>query len=232
MEASRAAHAAGLAPRVVHFGEGVLVLDFIEGRPLAAEDFRARLPDLAALIARAHAAMGRRLRGEAGAFWAFHVIRDYLDALGQAGAALQGGRLPGLVGALEAAQIPLPLVFGHHDLLPANVLDDGRRLWLIDWEYAGFGTAMFDLANLADNGGFDAGEDQRLLELYFGRPPETTTLRAFAAMKVASALREALWAMISQIHLAAPGADYAAYAKDCFAKFETAQAAYINHYGS
>ena len=64
-EASRAAHAAGLAPRVAHFGEGVLVLEFIEGRPLTAEDFRARLPEVAALIGRAHAQMGRRVRGEA-----------------------------------------------------------------------------------------------------------------------------------------------------------------------
>ena len=132
---------------------------------------------------------------------------------------------------LEAAQVPLPIVFGHHDLLPGNVLDDGRRLWLIDWEYAGFGTAMFDLANLADNGGFDAGEENTLLQLYFGRAPEAATLRAFAAMKVASALREALWAMISEIHLRAPGADYAAYARDCLAKFETARAAYLNTYG-
>jgi aminoglycoside phosphotransferase (APT) family kinase protein len=56
------------------------------------------------------------------------------------------------VDALEAAQAPLPMVFGHHDLLPGNFIDDGKRLWLIDWEYAGFGTAMFDLANLATNG--------------------------------------------------------------------------------
>ncbi len=85
MEASRAAHAAGLAPRVVHFSQGVLVLDFIEGRSFAAEDFRARLADVVALVAEAHARMGRRVRGEAAAFWAFHVIRDYLDALAQAG---------------------------------------------------------------------------------------------------------------------------------------------------
>ena len=49
---------------------------------------------------------------------------------------------------LEAMQMPLPIVFGHHDLLPGNFLDDGNRLWLIDWEYGAFGTAMFDLANL------------------------------------------------------------------------------------
>ena len=50
--------------------------------------------------------------------------------------------------------MPLPIIFGHHDLLPTNFMDDGKRLWLIDWEYGGFGTAMFDLANIASNNQF------------------------------------------------------------------------------
>ena len=65
--------------------------------------------------------------------------------------------------------MPLPIVFGHHDLLPGNFIDDGKRLWLIDWEYGGFGTAMFDLANLAANGSFSPADDRLLVEAYFGR---------------------------------------------------------------
>ncbi len=74
-------------------------------------------------------------------FWPFHVIRDYARQLA---ASRHAAALPGylaLAAELEAAQMPLPIVFGHHDLLPANILDDGARLWLIDFEYAGFGTA-------------------------------------------------------------------------------------------
>ena len=52
--------------------------------------------------------------------------------------------------------MPLPIVFGHHDVLPTNFMDDGQRLWLIDWEYGAFGTAMFDLASIAANNSFDA----------------------------------------------------------------------------
>ena len=59
---------------------------------------------------------------------------------------------------LEQAQVALPIVFGHNDLLPANFLDDGNRLWLIDFEYAGFSTAMFDLAGAASNAGMSADE--------------------------------------------------------------------------
>jgi len=55
--------------------------------------------------------------------------------------------------------------------------------------------------------------------------------RAFAAMKLASALREMLWAMVSELHLAAPGVDYAAYAAECRTKFERARQAYSERHG-
>ena len=41
---------------------------------------------------------------------------------------------------------PIDLVFGHNDLLPANLLDDGSRMWLVDWDYAGWNSPLFDLA--------------------------------------------------------------------------------------
>ena len=89
------------------------------------------------------------------------MLRDYAAALTSAG----HRNRPLIAGwmraaeRLEAAQVPLPIVFGHHDLLPTNFLDDGRRLWLIDWEYGAFGTAMFDLANIAANASFGRAED-------------------------------------------------------------------------
>ena len=126
----------------------------------------------------------------------------------------------------------LPIVFGHHDLLAGNFLDDGKRLWLIDWEYGGFGTAMFDLANLAANGAFSADDDRNLLESYFRNPVQDGIWRSFDAMKVASALREAAWAMVSAHHLAAPGADYAAHAADYVARTGTALAHYVETHGS
>ena len=46
---------------------------------------------------------------------------------------------------------PIEVVFGHNDLLAANFIDDGHRLWLVDWEYAGFNSPLFDLGGLASN---------------------------------------------------------------------------------
>jgi thiamine kinase-like enzyme len=114
--------------------------------------------------------------------------------------------------------VPLPIVFGHHDLLPGNFIDDGRKVWLIDWEYGGFGTAMFDLANLSSNGAFGAAEDAALLDAYFEGRVGDDLRRAFAAMKAASALREALWAMVSDVHLKTPDVDYKAHARDYLAR--------------
>ena len=97
-------------------------------------------------------------------FWVFHVIRDYVRA------ANADPKYLALADELERRQVPLPIVFGHHDLLPGNFMDDGKRLWLIDWEYGAFGTPMFDLANLSSNGGFDAAQDEALLAAYFEGP--------------------------------------------------------------
>ena len=56
----------------------------------------------------------------------------------------------------------------HNDLLPANLIDDGQRLWLVDWEYAGAGHPLFDLANASANASFSDAQDRCLLEAYRG----------------------------------------------------------------
>jgi len=212
--ASRAAFEAGLSPEVIHVEPGITVLRFIEGRTLVEADMAANLPRLVPLLKTCHREVGRRLEGPANMFWVFHVIRDYVRA------ANADTKYLAIADALERRQVPLPIVFGHHDLLPANFLDDGKRLWLIDWEYGAFGTAMFDLANLSSNGEFDAAQDDALLAAYFEGPISPELRGAFTAMKAASALREALWAMVSDIHLKTPGVDYQAHAREYLRRFE------------
>jgi thiamine kinase-like enzyme len=204
--ASRAAFEAGLSPEVVHVEEGVTVLRFIAARTFTEADLRTDALRIVALLKTCHRDVARRLRGAANVFWPFHVIRDYVRLIdGDA-------RYLALAERLEAAQVPLPIVFGHNDLLPGNVMDDGQRLWLIDWEYAGFGTAMFELANLSSNGEFTAADDSALLGAYFEGKVDRGLHAAFTAMKAASLLREALWAMVSDVHLRMPGVDYKAHA--------------------
>jgi thiamine kinase-like enzyme len=212
--ASRAAFEAGLAPEIVHVEPGITVLRFIDGRTFGEADLAANLERLVPLLKTCHREVGRRLQGPANMFWVFHVIRDYVRAANADPVYLA------LADELERRQVPLPIVFGHHDLLPGNFLDDGRRLWLIDWEYGAFGTPMFDLANLSANGALDEAQDEALLAAYFEGAVDRELTTAFAAMKAASALREALWAMVSDIHLRTPGVDYQAHAREYLSRFE------------
>jgi thiamine kinase-like enzyme len=205
---SRAAFEAGLSPEVVHVEPGITVLRFIEGRTFAEADMRANIAGIVALLKTCHHKIGRKLRGPANAFWVFQVIYDYVRLIDADEKYLV------LSDKLEKTQVPLPMVFGHHDLLPGNVMDDGKRLWLIDWEYGGFGTALFDLANLSSNGSFSAPDDAALLDAYFGGKVTIELKAAFVAMKAASLLREALWAMVSDVHLKTPGVNYQAHAQE------------------
>jgi thiamine kinase-like enzyme len=212
--AAMAAFEAGLSPEIIHAERGITVLRFIDGRTFGEADMRANVGRLAALLGECHTKVARHVRGPANIFWVFHVIRDYVALIGA------DRRYLDVADRLEQAQAPLPIVFGHHDLLPGNLMDDGSRLWLIDWEYGGFGTAMFDLANLSSNGAFEAAHDGALLDAYFAGKADNALRRSFAAMKAASALREALWAMVSDVHLKTPGVDYKAHAKDYLERFE------------
>jgi thiamine kinase-like enzyme len=210
--ASVAGFEAGLSPEIIHVEPGIMVLRFIDGRTLGEDDLRADVGRLVPLLKDCHTKVGRHVCGPVNAFWVFHVIRDYV-------ALLDGDRrYLEWADRFEEAQVPLPIVFGHHDLLPGNFIDDGERLWLIDWEYGGFGTAMFDLANLSSNGNFDEADDMALLDAYFERKVGDDLRRAFLAMKAASALREALWALVSDVHLRTPGVDYKAHARDYLAR--------------
>lgn len=212
--ASKAAFEAGLSPEIIHAESGLTVLRFIDGRTFGEADMRSAVGRLAALLKECHTNVGRHVRGPANTFWVFHVIRDYVTLIGA------DSRYLAVADQLEQMQVPLPIVFGHHDLLPGNLMDDGKRLWLIDWEYGGFGTAMFDLANLSANGSYGPADDDVLLTAYFAGKADHALRRSFAAMKAASALREALWAMVSDVHLKTPGVDYKVHAADYLARFE------------
>ena len=219
--ASAAAHAAGLSPEVVHVEPGIMVMRFVEGRTFVEADLRANIDRLVPLLRTCHREVGAHLAGPPNFFWVFHVIRDYARTIEASGGPF-AAEIPSYLEAaraLEAAQAPMPVVFGHHDLLPGNVMDDGKRLWLIDWEYGGFGTAMFDLANLSANGNFDKAEDARLLDAYFEGEVTAEVRGSFRAMKAASALREAMWAMVSDLCLKIPGADYQAHAREYLRRF-------------
>ncbi len=229
LAASKAAFATGLSPKVVHSEAGILVLEYIPSKPLDATQVRdpKNLPGIIKLIKKCHIEIPQYLRGPALIFWVFHVLRDYGWTL-RSGQSTHLSKLPELLEAadrLEAASGPHQMVFGHNDLLPANIIDDGQRLWLVDWDYAGFNSPLFDLGGLASNNEFDETQEQYLLETYFDKPLDAGLWRRYQAMKCASLLRETMWSMISEIHSAIEF-DYGSYTQENLTRFEQAYDAF------
>ena len=230
---ARAAEAAGFGPAVEYAEPGVMVTEFLGAKTYGAEDVRANGERIARLMRDFHRQMPNHVSGAGFIFWVFHVIRDYARTL-RAGNSRMTPALPrylALADQLESVQAPLPIIFGHNDLLPANFLDDGEKLWLIDFEYAGFGTAMFDLAGIASNAGMPQADADVLLGAYLGHRPDEAVRRSFAAMQCASLLREAMWSMVSELYLDAPGADYVAYTGENLARLDAALDSYSSKYG-
>ncbi|MGH6933430.1 MAG: choline/ethanolamine kinase family protein, partial [Dongiaceae bacterium] len=140
--AARIAAEAGVNAPVLHFDEsdGLMLTEFIEG---AATMNSERFKDLGS-VARAAAAFrrihacGKRFASE---FELFQKMDEYLDYLGKKNARIPDGyaevqrEAEAVRAALNAH--PAKLVPCHCDPLAENFLDTGRRIYIIDWEYAG-----------------------------------------------------------------------------------------------
>jgi len=165
----RLAAQACLAPRVRYADpdDGVVISDFIEARSLALDYAGTRaglVVELAQAVRALHAIDG------------FPPLFDYLDGLDAlVGEAATSGVIP--VGAFDAwprlrevckRLTPQP-VSSHNDLNPGNLVYDGRRIWLVDWEAAFRADRYVDLAAIANTYAADRYDEALLLRTYFGR---------------------------------------------------------------
>lgn len=158
-----------LAPRLRYADpeDGVTISDWIEARSMAL-DYAGTRADLVVELAQAV----RVLHGVEG----FPPLVDYLDGLDAlVGQAARSGVVP--VGAFDAwARLrevcqrltPQP-ISSHNDLNPGNLVYDGRRVWLVDWEAAFRADRYVDLAAIANTWAADPAGEALLLRTYFGR---------------------------------------------------------------
>ena len=228
-----AAFGIGISPELVYHEPGILVVRFVEGRVFGEADVRDddNLQRIVALLNRFHHEMPQRFDEIPVMFWVFQVLRHYHNMLAQ-GQSTHAKRLPELaqIGReLEAAVGPVEIVFGHNDLLAANFIDDGEQIWLIDFDYAGFNSPLFDLSNLASNSELSPQQEQTMLENYFDVSPNRATLKSYHAMKCASLLRETLWSMVSELY-SQVDMDFADYTLKNLSRFESAYAEYSKTY--
>ncbi len=232
---SEAAARCGFSPDVLYREPGILVIRFVDGTVFREEDIRDPevLVRLTRLLKQFHRDMPRALNGYPILFWVFQVLRHYRNMLEQGNSPYRD-QVPGLMGIadrLEQDVGPVNLVFGHNDLLPANFIDDGSKIWLIDFDYAGFNSPLFDLSNLASNSQLDVEAERRMLGLYFDGEPGDRLWKSYNAMKCASLLRETMWSMVSEIY-SELDFDYAGYTRENDDRFRRAYQRYKQEFWS
>ena len=212
--ATEAAAAVGVGPEVVAFltVPPCLVTAFITGRQLDAAEVREHVGEVAAALRAFHAGPPLRTR-----FDAFAIVDAY-----HATAVAHGTQVPpafprliARVHDIRAAlthpeHAPVPC---HNDLLTANLLHDGDRVRIVDWEYAGVGDRFFDLGNLSVNNGFTEDDDERLIAAYFGEPCTSRRFAALRLMRIMSDFREGMWGVV-QTAISTLDFDFAAYADE------------------
>jgi len=221
LNSSIAAASLGIAPEVIYNNENLQVIKFIESKTLSDKDIKENIEDIILLIRKVHKEIPKKLNGQSFIFWVFHVIRHYSNYL-ENNKSKYSSMLSDLLiksQTLEEKSSPYEIVFGHNDLLAANFLDDGKRLWLIDWEYAGYNTPLFDLGGLSSNNNFNHKEEIFLLENYFENKINSHLLNQYNCLKCASLLRETMWSMVSEI-TSNIDFDYSNYTDENLLKFE------------
>ena len=219
LAATRAAAEVGVGPEVVDFvePEGWLVTRFVPGAIPRLETLRE--PEQLRRVARALRAFhqGPPLPGR---FDALEVVEAYRDTAVERGAVLPAAfaaahELARRIAALRAEQPPRPC---HNDLLNANFIDDGERLVIVDWEYAGMGDPFFDLANFSINHELDAEGRAVLLAAYAG-DAHAAGLAALDLMRFMSDFREAMWGVVQGV-VSELDFDFGAYAAEHFERME------------
>jgi len=220
----QAAAEVSVSPAVVHYEEGVLVSRCIEAQTLTNEDVcrDAIVERLAATVRQLHDAR-HQLTGEMLYFCPFQTVRTYVETARRLKAELPRDidSLLEDAGLLSRGMAAFHPTLCHNDLLAANIMDDGQRLWLIDWEYAAIGNPLFDLASISANCGLPDELEARLLEVYSGAF-DHEELHQVHVLKTVSLLREALWAVIQTV-MSDIDFDYTQYARDNFSAYKASR---------
>ena len=216
--ATVAAAGVGVGPEVTAFirPEGYLVTRFIVGSPV--DDEAVHRPDT---IRRIADAIRRVHDGPAipGLFIPLRIVEAYRALSVARGVAIPPEYdLASAIGRrIELALLsdPVELRPCHNDLLNANFIDDGERIRIVDWEYAGMGDPFFDLGNVSINHGLRPAEDAILLEAYDGGPPRPERFARLQLMRIVSDFREAMWGVLQQ-GISTLDVDFVAYAQEHF----------------
>jgi len=203
---TKAAAEAGVAPKVLYYLPEycVMVLEFLEGKTMSKDSLN--MPGMSIRMAEAIKKLhgGPRFLTD---FNMFRLTEYYLDLCKEREIPIPDGyleRMP-IVERIERAMSvhPLDTVPCNNDLLAENYLDDGRQLWLIDYEYSGNNDPTFELGNTCQEMQFSDEQISEVCSAYFGN----ASAELIARMKLNMVMSDVGWglwaaiqAKISTIH--------------------------------
>ena len=202
---AEAAATTGVSPPILEYLEdwSVMVLGFIDGETMSADRLReASMPDrITASLHRLHG--GPRFLHD---FDMFRITEHYLGVVAEHDVRIPDGFLDRMETVADIERVLAvnlqPSVPCHNDLLAENYIDDGRQLWIIDFEYSGNDDPCFELGDTAQECGYDVEQKAALCAAYFGRedPVQLARMELYAMMAdVGWTLWAAIQAQISTI---------------------------------
>ncbi len=195
---SKAAYQAGVGPRVLHYlpDSCVMVLEFLDGRTMSKESLnQSGMPTrMAQVIRKLHA--GPRFLTD---FNMFRLTEYYLQICTERGITIPDGyleRMPVIAVIEQAMSVHLlSTVPCNNDLLAENYIDDGKQLWLIDYEYSGNDDPTFELGNTCQEMEFNGAQIEEVCAAYFGE----ATADKIARMKLNMVMSDVGWGLWAAI---------------------------------
>ena len=190
----------GIAPKVIYSDAktGTLVSEFIKGETLSAETAseKSRLEKIVQILKQCHSIP---LKKDLKTSSIYEKIRKMISlSISYTNSFFTNDESKNALNILNQIEVYLHEKekkyegLCHCDLFPRNFIDDGKKLWLIDWEYATWGNILFDLASLCIELSLDAPKTEAVLAQYFG-PTWQENYLDFKLMCAIFNLRNAFW---------------------------------------
>ena len=203
-------------------GQGLLLISYINGKTFGAQDIANNLPRVAKSVKTLHSA-----KPFVSDFNMFTLQKRYLDIV-QSNKFIYPdkyldyeGHITDLKKALSV--LPSEIVPCNNDLLPGNFIDDGEKIWLIDYEYSGNNDACFELGNIWAEAFLEYDALVELIDSYYGAHRPEKIARAWLQSLMAKygwTLWAAIQASISDIDF-----DFRAWGGE---KFDLAQSQFAS----
>ncbi|MBY6142121.1 phosphotransferase family protein [Leisingera daeponensis] len=157
-------------------------------------------------------------------FELFSMISGYMEVLAAKDASLPEGYAEVVAEAAPIRELlkarPGKLVPSHCDPLCENFLDNGDRMWIVDFEYSGMNDALWDLGDLSVEAGMTEAQEREMLTAYLGSPPGAAHYGRMVIYKAMCDLLWTLWGLIQHAD-GNPAEDFWAYATNRFARCKT-----------